>query len=488
MQGDVPFRNDGAQFVLGALALGAVTLVCYPLHLDLTIPALLYLLVVVLQSLAGGFATTAITSLIAIGCLDYFFVPPLLNWGIARPIDGVALVVYLATSLIITRLASKARLEARTAEAKRHDLARLYDTAWHLMSVEPEHASAQESLRIFRETFHLRAACLFNAATGKIDVCGKSTRELAEKTREAVLSGHEVEDPESGISIRLMKAAGRNLGAVGFTGLTGADGMSGHLAMLAAATIERERAFHAASTAAAETQAEVLRSAIVDAFAHQFNTPLAAILTAAGGIREAGPLAPDQLEMAAMIESEAVRLGRLTTRLLQTARLDRDEVQPRLEPTDLTSLIAHMANQCRAEGQSISLVLPETSSQVASDRELLALAIVQLLDNAFKYAATGGPVRVHLQADEDTASIRVSNHGSCIAPDEHERIFDRFYRGVACRTAPGTGLGLYVARKILLAHGGILYLDDDGLTSNTTTFCVNLPILKTETRHALKAS
>ena len=82
----------------------------------------------------------------------------------------------------------------------------------------------------------------------------------------------------------------------------------------------------------------------------------------------------------------------------------------------------------------------------------------------------------------------MSNHGSCIAPDEHERIFDRFYRGVACRMAPGTGLGLYVARKILLAHEGVLYLDDDGRTSNTTTFCVNLPILKTETRHALKAS
>src|SRR5450432_3666265 len=113
-------RQAGAQVALGVIAVGAVTLVCYPLHLDdLAIPALLFLLVVVLQSLAGSFVAAAISSLVAVGCMDYFFVPPVLHWDIDDPLDGVALVVYLATCLIITRLASKARLEARTAEAKR---------------------------------------------------------------------------------------------------------------------------------------------------------------------------------------------------------------------------------------------------------------------------------------------------------------------------------------------------------------------------------
>jgi two-component system, OmpR family, sensor histidine kinase KdpD len=484
----IPARNVWVQIILGVLAIGVVTFVCYPLHLDLTIPMLLFLLVVVVQSLSGGFFPTAVTSLVAAGCLDYFFVPPLLHWDIDNPLDGVALLVYLATSLIITRLASKARTEARTADAKRRDLARLYDTACRMMAIEPEAASPQKSLRVFLEVFEIKAICLVCASTTQSEVCGEPVPGLVEKTREAVLLGRDAEDAEVDISVRLMTVAGKTMGAVGFKGLASAEPVSGHLAMLAAAMIERSRSFQAASAASAATQAEVLRTAIVDAFAHQFNTPLAAILTAAGGIQEAGPLSPGQLEMAGMIESEAVRLGRLTTRLLHTARLNQDEVQPRMEPTDLTALITHMARQCRADGQSLSLVLSERPAQVASDRELLAVALAQLLDNAFKYAAPGGSVRVHLEADEVTASIRVSNQGSCIAPDEHERIFDRFYRGVACRTAPGTGLGLYVARKILMAHSGILYLVDDGRTSNTTTFCVNLPILKTETRHALKAS
>ena len=349
----------------------------------------------------------------------------------------MALLVYLATSLIITRLASKARLETRTAEAKGLDLARLYDTARRLMSVGPEAAPAQESVRIIREVFDIQAVCLFNASTGQTGVCGESVRGLAEKTKEAALLGHDVEGSESGISIRLMSVAGKRLGAIGFEGLDGAGSISGHLSMLAAAAIEREWAFQSASAASAATQAEVLRTAIVDAFAHQFNTPLAAILTAAGGIREAGPLVSEQLELAGMIENEALRLGRITNRLLHTARLDRDEVQPRLEPADLNDLIAHMVDQCRAEGQSVSLAVPEWPAEVASDRELLALALVQVLDNAFKYAADSGPVEVCLEANEKAASVRVTNHGACIAPDERERIFDRSYRGVACRLEPG---------------------------------------------------
>ena len=105
--------------------------------------------------------------------------------------------------------------------------------------------------------------------------------------------------------------------------------------------IQRAHSFKAASEAAAAAQVEVLRSAILDAFAHQFKTPLAAILTAAGGLRETGPLVPGQHDMVETIEAQAAGLGRLTTRLLRMARLDRDEIQPRMQVTDLASVISH---------------------------------------------------------------------------------------------------------------------------------------------------
>src|ERR1700722_6437832 len=94
-------RKTARQVGLGGLGIVVVTAICYPLHLDLTITAFLYLLMVVLQSQAGGFASSAIVSLMAVACLDFFFTPPLLKLEIASPLDGAALVTYLLTSLVI---------------------------------------------------------------------------------------------------------------------------------------------------------------------------------------------------------------------------------------------------------------------------------------------------------------------------------------------------------------------------------------------------
>jgi len=480
-------RKAVGHVALGVFGIGVVTLACYSLHLQFAIPAFLYLLVVVVLSPVGGFTPAAITSIFGVACLDYFFIPPLLTWNIENPLDGVALVTYLVTSLIITRLASKARTEARTAENKSRDLARLYEAACRLLSTEPQDVSSPGVLRIFREVFEVNAVCLFDASTGRLEIAGESAHGLADSTRKASLSIRDHEDRPSAISIRCLNVAGKQMGAVGFEGLHDADSVAGPLSILAAGTLERARSFAAASTAAATVSAEVLRTAIVDAFAHQFNTPLAAILTAAGGMREAGPLEPQQLEMAEMIETETVRLGRLTTRLLRTARLDKDEVQPRLEPTNLPALVARTVEQCRAEAHMISLELPPAPVEVESDRELLSLALTQLVDNAFKYSPPGSTVEVRLKSESEYATVRVTNSGSSIALEDRERIFERFYRSASASLIPGTGLGLYVARKIVLAHGGSLYLEKPGPDSRLITFCLSLPLLN-ETSHVLKAS
>jgi signal transduction histidine kinase len=127
--------------------------------------------------------------------------------------------------------------------------------------------------------------------------------------------------------------------------------------------------------------------------------------------------------------------------------------------------------------------------EVASDRELLTLALTQLLDNAFKYSPHNQPVRISLASQEDTAVVRVSNRGSVVPIAERERIFERFQRGAAARQlAAGAGLGLYVARKIAVAHGGSLHLEDYAPGELETAFCLKLPIFKTVAQHVFQAS
>jgi two-component system sensor histidine kinase KdpD len=260
--------------------------------------------------------------------------------------------------------------------------------------------------------------------------------------------------------------------------------------MLAAAMIQRAHYFETASKAAAAAQVEVLRSAILDAFAHQFKTPLASILTAAGSLREIGPLVPEQQDMVDTIETQAAGLGRLTTRLLRMARLDRDEIQPRMQVTDLFGLVARVTDQYRNQSYDHTLVLhlAEQPVEVLSDPEMLSLAVVQLVDNALRYSQPASTIAITVNSEAPFAVVRVTNEGNSIPPEEQSRIFDRFYRGAAGHHAAGTGLGLYVARKIVLAHGGTLELDNEHVYGSNTTFYLKLPVAKDECEHELNVS
>jgi two-component system sensor histidine kinase KdpD len=476
---------------LGALGVALITAVCFPLHPDLAIPAFLYLLLVVMQSSVAEFAASALVSVIAVATLDYFFVPPILAWDINRPLDSMALATYLATSLVITRFAARARNSARTSESKRKALALLYDAACQLLSLEPEKAVGEGSLRVLRQVFGLHAACLFDADDAKMHLDGYSEHGLEELTQRAFLECRDYDDPRSKVFVRCLRVAGKITGAVGFEGLHDAESTAGSMATLTAGTLDRSRSYRAASEASATAQAETLRSALLDAFAHEFKTPLATIITASEGLRQAGALGPEQIEMAEIVESEASRLSHLATRLLRMARLDRAEVKPKMEGEDLATLISRTTSQLRqqASQRPVALDLGSERVEVLADCELLGLALMQLLDNALKYSSSNSVVRVRLECDEGFASIRVTNEGAPIPAEERERVFERFYRGSTGGRAPhGSGLGLYFARRIVMAHGGSLELDCQPANGQDTTFCLRLPAVKCETLHELQAS
>jgi two-component system, OmpR family, sensor histidine kinase KdpD len=360
-----------------------------------------------------------------------------------------------------------------------------------LVSVAPDVAVKREYLSIFQDVFHLRAVCLFDGAAAASKCDGESRHNLKELTKQAYIADRDYDRQDARIAVRCFRTGGKAIGAVGFEGLEDASSMAGPLSMLAAAMVQRAHSFEHASEAAAATQVEVLRSAILDAFAHQFKTPLAAILAAAGSLRETGPLVPPQEDMVETIETQAAGLGHLTTRLLRMARLDRDEIKPRLQRTDLAVVIRRIAHQYRdlANGHELIVKLDEGPVEVMSDPEMLGLAIVQLLDNAFRYSPPGTTITAAAAFEDNAATVRVTNQGPPILPEEQSRIFDRFYRGAAGHQVSGTGLGLYVARKIVVAHGGSLELDTGHQYSQDTTFCLRLPITRDEARkHELKAS
>ncbi len=472
---------------LGTLGIVLVTACNWTLHASFAVASLLFLVVVLLQSLTGSFASSVLVSLAAVGCLEYFFIDPRNSFAIARGEDVVALLAFLTASLVVTRLVSRVSAEAESARLQEQRLARLYRLAQQLLAMEPQPEIGTRFLERFRSVFGMIAVSIMDGDTAQLHLAGVSLGDLAGKTRQAYLAGENVADPLKEITVRRLLVAGKTIGCIGFEGLEDAEVIADPLAALAAALLERAHALRAASDAAAAAQAEEYRAAILDALAHEFKTPLATILAAAGGLREAGPLLPAQVEMMETVESEASRLGTLASRLLRMARVEREEVKPRMETLELIPLVERLTNQFarRSPDRRILFLKPPGSPEVKADQELLRLALTQLLENACKYSPPGSTVTVQLQDREDNIEICVSNTGGSIPPREQHRIFDRFYRGSAARLTPGSGLGLYVARKIALAHGGALDFTPQKLGDDHVSFRLTIPNLKGTREHVV---
>ena len=481
-------KKSAQHVVAGSVAVALLTLGCYRARIDLASAIPLYLLLVVFKSLTGDFRSSAIISVISTACLDFFFTAPLFSLRMDNPLNSLALLAFVSTALVITRLVSRVRAEAASSEVQKERLDRLYQLSQQLLALEPETVPGERFLGPFRRLFGVTAICMFDAETVELHTVGDSRDELADETRGAYISGHDRDDPDSGISVRCLRIGERMLGAVGFQDLRDPSETAHSLAGLTAGLVERTSAFRRASAAAAAAQTEVYRSAMLDALAHEFKTPLSIILAAAGGIREAGPLAAEQLEMADTVESEAARLGSLTSRLLRTARLDSEEVRPRMELIDLTSLVSNIAGRYRARSSDRRIVLTNGRDEVEvlADPELLRLTVNQLIENACKYSQPGSTVTIEIERQGEFVAVRVSNNGSSIPCDEQHRIFDRFYRGAdAKRSTSGSGLGLYVARKIALAHGGALDLEIGERVNDEVTVCLKIPGTKDESNYAL---
>ena len=482
--GGTGWRGAVIPLFRGCVVVLALTAAAYKLQLHPAITGCAYLVAITLSSLNSGMMAAAALSILAVGCLDYLFIEPRFTFNVTDRVDFAALIGFLTVSLVTTRLASRAREGARTARREHENLERLYSLAQTLLALDPLRADQAKTLETLQNVLHLEGACIFDGADAQMYEVGK-THLLAEKTRDAFIMSTDLNQPESRMAFRCFRAAGKTTGAIGLLGLPDLEGLAGPVAALAGGAIERGKAARTASNAAAEARIETLRSAILDALAHEFKTPLAAILTAAGGLRETGRLGTDESELAEIIENEAERLSRLSSRLLRLARLDIEEVRPRLEHVSIVDLVNEVVGRYarRSPDREFALAVADPPPPaIAVDPELLQLALSQVVDNACKYSPRELPVRISIESARDLVHVVVWSGGKPIGPAEYRLIFERFYRGSQGREmASGTGLGLYVARKIAVAHDGALELDQSDRAAGGVAFRLSIPVAAEET-------
>jgi two-component system sensor histidine kinase KdpD len=482
-ESDVMIANQSqsaTRFLTHALAGSAVVLLAaylgVRLHVNFSTIGFLDLLVVVLVALLSGFWEATVTSLAALTCLNYFFIPPVYSLYVSDPQNWVALITFESTALLVSRLSIQMEKQARTAIQERRGMAKLYELSRRTLLMNPQQSPGAQIVAHIRDVVQVDGVAIFDAVRAHMDAAGPNTLELELLARDTYLRDADHDDSAVRTWRRVLRPGTKPTGAIVLRGAELNPLMADAIASLTAIALERARSFEKQSHAEAARQSEQLRTAVLDALAHAFKTPLTAIRTASSGLLEAGGLDPAQEDLVTLIDEESDKLTNLSTRLLQTAKLDASETKLRKEPVVIPQLIEEILSEHSPQlgGHPAELSIASQRCATYGDRELLGTAIMQFIDNAAKYSTPGSPIAIGVDDREGEILISVHNEGSEVRQEDRERIFERFYRSPGSNhRAPGTGLGLSITKEAAEAHQGRTWVQSE--KGKGTTFFLSLP-------------
>jgi two-component system sensor histidine kinase KdpD len=223
--------------------------------------------------------------------------------------------------------------------------------------------------------------------------------------------------------------------------------------------VAQARAEEAATRAEAARQSEEMKSAMLDALAHEFKTPLTSIKAAVSSHLGDESAAPAHKELLQVVDEEADRLTWLVEEAVQIARIETGRMELRKQPQAVVQLIREALERMAGalESRIVEVRASDAIPPVPADRELVLIVLRQLLDNAAKYSTPGSPIVISAAEKEGSVVVTVTDRGPGVPQADLNRVFEKFYRGPHARErAPGTGMGLAIAREIVRGHGGDL--------------------------------
>jgi two-component system sensor histidine kinase KdpD len=457
-----PLRFIG---VLGAVA--GVTAIDYRLlHVNHATAAFSFLLLILALATRVGLAESITASLASVLTYNFFFLPPIGTLTIADPQNWVALFVFLATAITASQLSASARRKAEEAASREQEVHRMYEFSRALMLQNAERPLPDQIVQNLSELFGAHEVSFYDRETDSVHRIGPPESILDDiRLRKVAQSGEVWRTPDPAALIQPVHLGGRPLGSLG---VAGNDGISEvalkAIAQLVAIAMERARAQDVAARVEAARQNEQLKSTLLDALAHEFKTPLTSIKAAATSVLSRKKLDHFEQDLVTVIDEETDHLNDLVSEAIELARIGAGPVRLRRELYSADELITAAAASLRRlrEGRDLEIQIEKGLPLLEIDRRLIELALRQLLNNAFKYSPPSTPIRVTAGEHGDSVAIGVSNLGAGIPKVEQALVFEKFYRGREVRTrVPGTGMGLAIARDIIEAHGGRIWLESD---------------------------
>jgi signal transduction histidine kinase len=225
-------------------------------------------------------------------------------------------------------------------------------------------------------------------------------------------------------------------------------------------------------------EAEELKSTFISVISHELKTPVALIKGYVGTLRREDAIWEREVvqDSLAVIEDEADRLTELIENLLDATRLQTGTLSLNRSDVSMERTAERVADRFRTQVTRHSIVVrfPPEFPVILGDENRLEQVFYNLLSNALKYSPKGGEISITGQVMPGQLVVCVSDEGPGIAPEDIPHIFDRFYRSSdASRKTKGAGLGLFLARAVIEAHGGRIWADPK--SGQGARICFSLP-------------
>jgi two-component system sensor histidine kinase KdpD len=465
------------RYAFCAAAVCALIAICYRLlPVNATTVALFMLLLVLWAATTWGLAEAIFTSILSVIGFNFFFLPPIGTFTIADPENWVALFAFLVTAVTVSQLSSKAKRRTEEAVAGRNEISTLYELSRAMLMDEARDA-VRVSVTKTGQILRLRHIAFFDLAAnqiyGSIDGSGISHADLLRVAETGEVIGESaaiVEGKSDGADESTVIPVRLGTMIVGSLALQGARLSAttrDSIASLLAINYERVRALNSAAAAELARRNEEFKSSLLDGLAHDLKTPLTAIRTCVTRLITLPPRTEEvRQELLSIIDQESQRLQSSISEAIELARIESQELRLRRAPTGIADLVRVAIEETRDENPARYSIDVPPELEMEIDAGLVRRALMQLLENARKYAAPDSPIRIEARILDGQTTISVMDRGPGISPDELDKVFEKFYRGrpsagskAASHKVEGTGMGLAIAKGIIEAHGGKIRAD-----------------------------
>ena len=475
-----PAARDPLPYLAALLAAAAATGLAILLQPFLQVENvdLILLTAVVAVAVRFGLGPSLVAVVAASLSYNFFFLPPVYTFTIADPINVAAFLLFTVLAVVVSNLAARSRKVASVSSARAHATERLYgfsrklagcgtldDVLWATSAQVAAMLRVRVVLLLPHEgSVAVRAGYPPEDRLDDADLA--AARWAFDNERPA---GRGAETLPGARRLFLPMRTGR--GRVGVIGLDAdkpgpiltPEGrrLLDALADMGALAIERVRLVEDLDRAERAAETDRLRQALLTSISHDLRTPLAAVLGAATSLRDldAALSSEAKVDLLATVIAESERLNRFIVNLLDMTRLEAGAVAPNLVDQDVAECVdtALRRTETVLAGHRVALDLAGDLPPLRLDPVLFEQVLVNLFDNAAKYAPAGSTVTVRGRSDGRFVRLDVLDEGAGLPAAELELVFDKFHRARKGDSVhAGTGLGLSIARGFVEAMGGRL--------------------------------